>query len=239
MSWNWTLAATLTFAASAHCAGMCGGFVLALSAPGLGTRLRRLGSSLLLQVGKASTYAFLGALAGSFGAGFSLRLPLAWGARVLAVVAGAGLVAAGLTLLGLRGRSGNGGVASRLAALWSEGVGPVLAARRPGAPLVVGMALGFLPCPLVYAGLAAAAATGSAAEGAVTLCGVALGTVPALTLVALLGSAWEPARRRALARAAGVLLLAAGVVTAARGLGPSFHHAHSAPAGAEEHAAHH
>ena len=48
--------------------------------------------------------------------------------------------------------------------------------------------MGFLPCPLVYAGLAAAAASGSAAQGALILTGVALGTVPALTVVALFGS---------------------------------------------------
>ena len=33
-------------------------------------------------------------------------------------------------------------------------------AKKTGSSLVIGMAMGFLPCPLVYAGLAAAAASG-------------------------------------------------------------------------------
>jgi sulfite exporter TauE/SafE len=87
------------------------------------------------------------------------------------------------------------------------------------------MAMGFLPCPLVYAGLAAAAASGSAAGGALILAGVALGTVPALTAVAIFGSAVPLGWRRALARGAGVLLVIVGLVTFARGLGGPEGHA--------------
>jgi sulfite exporter TauE/SafE len=44
--------------------------------------------------------------------------------------------------------------------------------------LVVGMAMGFLPCPLIYPGPAVAVAGGSALFGASVMAGVALGTVP-------------------------------------------------------------
>ena len=227
MTQAFVVAASLTLAASVHCLGMCGGFVLAVSGPSLGARLPRLGSSLLLQMGKATTYAFLGALAGSLGSRFVHGAPLAWGARALALIAGLGLALAGLTMLGLRARSGVGRFSSAVAGLWLRSLGPILAGRPNGSSLVVGLAMGLLPCPLVYAGLAAAAATGAAAPGALTMAGVAVGTVPALTLVALFGSALPPSARRGVARAAGALLLAVGLVTAARGLGA---HQHGAPA---------
>jgi sulfite exporter TauE/SafE len=90
--------------------------------------------------------------------------------------------------------------------------------------------MGLLPCPLVYAGLAAAAASGSAARGALMLAGVALGSIPALALVAVSGALVPPAWRRGLARAAGVLLLAVAALTAARGLGGGHSHGGHAPA---------
>jgi uncharacterized protein len=211
---QWLVAAGLTFASSIHCAGMCGGFVLAVAAGRRGA-WRLLSHQGQLQLGKAASYAFLGALAGAFGAAVVASPVLTWGERALAVIAAVALGAAGLSLLGLRA-SGGSRVASRLAPAWARVTGPLLSARPTGYPLVVGMAMGFLPCPLVYAGLAAAAASGSPGAGAAILAGVALGTLPALAIVALSGTAFSLGMRRALGRAAGVLLLAAAVVTLAR-----------------------
>ena len=239
MSAPWAVAAVLTLAASVHCVGMCGGFVLALSAPQRGLRLKRLVDQLVLQIGKASTYAFLGTLAGALGAAFVGNAWLAWAGRALALGAGLALIAAGCTLLGLRGRSGSGFLTQRIALLWSQWLGPILTARPSGASLVVGMAMGLLPCPLVYAGLAAAAASGSAAVGAATMAGVALGTLPALTLVALFGSSLPQTARHTLARAAGVLLVVVGVITAARGLDMHAHHHAAGPVPSAEHSQHH
>lgn len=214
----WLTAAALTFAASIHCVGMCGGFVAALGALRTRRGLAVFFDQILLQLGKASTYAFLGALAGAFGAALLKNLAFTWSGRVLALLAGLGLAAAGLTLLGLRSRGGDF-LASHIAPLWHRLLAPLLATRPAGSSLLIGMAMGFLPCPMVYAGLAAAAASGSAAHGALILAGVALGTVPALTAVAIFGSAVPMNWRRGLARAAGVLLVLVGLVTFARGLG--------------------
>ncbi len=98
--------------------------------------------------------------------------------------------------------------------------------------------MGLLPCPLVYAGLAAAAASGSAAAGAGILAGVALGTLPALALVAAFGGALPRLARQRLARVAGALLLLAGLITLARGFELHQHHDHAAttaPAGHSHH----
>lgn len=223
-AFSWLTAAVLTFAASIHCVGMCGGFVAALGAFRSRRGLAVFFDQILLQIGKASTYAFLGALMGLFGAALLRNAAFTWTGRALALLAGIGLAAAGLTLLGLRGKSGDL-LAARIAPLWHRLVAPLLQTRPAGSSLVIGMAMGFLPCPLVYAGLAAAAASGSAASGALILAGVALGTVPALTAVALFGSAVPLTWRRNLARGAGVLLVVVGAVTFARGMGMHAGHA--------------
>lgn len=242
---NWSVAVTLTFAASIHCVGMCGGFVAAVAAADR-RPTKLLLHQLLLQLGKASSYAFLGALAGAAGAALLANPVFSWGARVLAVVAGLAIVGAGLTLLGLGASSS--AKPGLLGSAWQRAMRPLLDTKPPGYSLVVGMLIGFLPCPLVYAGLGGAAASGSALKGAVILAGVALGTVPALLLVAAFGSAVPLAWRRGLARAAGVLLIAVGLVTGSRGLGLHSGHAHhggtTTPAAATpepacpEHAAH-
>ncbi len=230
----WLTAAALTLASSAHCLGMCGGFALALAAPARGRAWRALGSHLLLQLGKGASYAFLGALAGAFGAALVRSQALAWGARALAVLAAAGLLLAGLTLLGWRA-SRPGAFATWIAPLLARCMGPLLSTRARGAGLVVGLVMGFLPCPLVYAGLAAAAASGSAARGASILAGVALGTLPALSLLAVFGGLWDVAARRTLARAAGALLLVVALITLARAFGLHEGHASHAAAGGAPH----
>ena len=87
-------------------------------------------------------------------------------------------------------------------------------ARFPMSGLPLGLALGFLPCGMVYAALAAAASAGPLLGGAAML-GFGIGTVPALVAVAVLGTAaarrWQQATRAAapwLLAANGVMLLA-------------------------------
>jgi sulfite exporter TauE/SafE len=224
------VAAALTFAASAHCVGMCGGFAAAVSAGARSGAL--LVSQLLLQAGKATSYMFLGALAGALGGAVVKSTALDLGGRIVSVVAGLALLAAGLVLLGLLGR-GDDALSRWLAPHWARVMGPLLTTRPAGFPLVVGMAMGFFPCPLVYAGLGAAAATGKPLTGALVMAGVGLGTVPALLLSAAFGTMLSAVWRRNVARLAGVLLVAVAVMTLARGFG--IHLFHPGHAGHEGH----
>ncbi|MBI2212540.1 MAG: sulfite exporter TauE/SafE family protein [Acidobacteria bacterium] len=210
MTTSFAVALALTFAASVHCIGMCGGFAIAMSASG-SAAWKILGHQCLMQLGKASSYAFLGALAGAFGAALQGNKALGWAPMALGILAGIAMAAAGLTMLGLTWKRRNR-AAALVAPFWSRFVAPLLEKRPPGFPLVVGMAMGFLPCGLVYAGLAGAAASGSAPAGATIMAGVALGTVPALTATALVGTAIAPWFRTGLARIAGLVLIAVGVM---------------------------
>jgi hypothetical protein len=64
---------------------------------------------------------------------------------------------------------------------------PLLAAPTGWRGVGLGLALSALPCGLLYAALAGAAATGSALAGAIVMAAFVAGTVPALAGVALAG----------------------------------------------------
>ena len=190
-----------------HCAPMCGGFVLGQAAD----RMARLPaaacangaaseSGLLLpfHVGRLSTYAALGALAGS-PAGLLARSP------AFASVSAALLVAAAAAFLWhVRPLIGAGG--GRAPAPPSRASAVVLRlARRIGrrhaaGGVLLGAALGLLPCGFLYGALFAAAGAGSTALGAAAMLCFGLGTVPVLVLTALAGHAvrfrWRTGRRR-------------------------------------------
>jgi sulfite exporter TauE/SafE len=71
----------------------------------------------------------------------------------------------------------------------------------------LGVALGFIPCGLLYGALAAAAGSGSALAGALAMIAFALGTVPALFAVALAGHVVGERWRGTLGRATAALML--------------------------------
>ena len=141
---TWAVAAALTFAASVHCVGMCGGLALAVGAARGSARWRVFAGQVLLQTGKAATYAFLGALAGAFG-GALVRHPLfGWTGRILTLVAGIAIVLAGLSLLGLRSTKGG----TRWAPSGSSGAGSSGRSSQSGpraSPSSSGWRWGFSP----------------------------------------------------------------------------------------------
>jgi sulfite exporter TauE/SafE len=203
----------------AHCAGMCGPFVLAQTAAraGEGPTLQRLGAGLLpaYHLGRLTTYTALGALAGGLGATVLQVTGLRW------VLAGMLGVAAFLFLLqGLKGvaRFGSGTIGAGLAARYVALVAPLLRGvepeRSPFGVYRVGVALGCLPCGFLYAALAAAAASGGALAGGMAMAAFALGTVPSLAAVGLVG-ALAAERWRSFARALAAPLFLVNAATLA------------------------
>jgi sulfite exporter TauE/SafE len=180
-----------------HCALMCGPFVLAQLRPEApGTTLQRLAGWLLLpyQLGRATTYVGLGALAGAFGD----RMVAATGYRSALdalLVLGAVLFLAQALHLGTKGR-----IAGRFGALLGRIAAPFLADPRGLRGYALGLALGFLPCGFLYAALAASAATGSVPAAALAMAAFAAGTAASLVAVAVAGRAvalrWRPIAAR-------------------------------------------
>jgi sulfite exporter TauE/SafE len=187
------LFATALIGGFAHCAPMCGPFVLMqIAGQGRdGVMVRRLATGALstYHLGRITTYAALGFAVGGAGGSLIAVVPFRWIAVVLL-----GLAALSFLLQGLNGvaRWLPGGVFAGAEA-WLAGGFARLATPllRPGVGLAgyrLGLVLGLLPCGFLYGALLAAGATGGAFAGGLAMSAFALGTVPALVAVGWLGT---------------------------------------------------
>ncbi len=186
-----------------HCAGMCGPFVLAqVPDDRSGSAMLMRGALLPYHLGRATTYTLLGAVAGGLGGGIAQSLP--HGRLVLGcfLILGAGVfLAQALKGLGLLPNlSGAGGLATSAGAGLARMARPLLLRRDRIAGYALGVALGFLPCGLLYGALAAAAGSGSALTGAVAMAALTASTVPVLMAIGCAGAGIAQ-RWRGLARA--------------------------------------
>jgi len=203
-------------ASGVHCVGMCGGIVAAFDAKRF-IRIEepeRWKRHLAFNLGRMSTYAVAGALAGTLGAAAyaASALPaqemlhLAANVMLVAVglyLAGAERLLAPLEALGMPLWRRLQPLAARLLTARTE---PRPTARTLARSYLAGLAWGWLPCAMVYAALAAATFSGSAAAGALGMAAFGLGTLPFL-----LGAGWLASRLRDWRRAAGAAVLGFGV----------------------------
>lgn len=205
---EFSLVFSLGLVSSLHCLQMCGPIVLAYSLPLAGcgrTQLAR--AHLAYNAGRILTYMLLGALAGAAGGALGLAGRLAGFANAARIIAGAGMILAGLLIAGVF-------PAERLVR-----IGPV---RQPlsGSKFRLGLALGFLPCGLVYAALLKSMETGTAMAGALTMLAFGLGTSGALLSIGLASSALAPRLGIWSNRLAAVSISLLGLYLIWRGIAP-------------------
>jgi sulfite exporter TauE/SafE len=215
------------FAGSFHCIGMCGGFACALGRdPGGPTAT--VGRHLLYNAGRLTTYCFLGATAGALGEvlctsrGIAIPVlngPVDIAQRSLAIAAGLLMIVMALQFFGLlqsvhRAAIGFGGNTLALS------LRNLLQADSRAAPVALGVFNGFLPCPLVYAFAAQAAATAGALPGFLVMLSFGLGTFPAMLMMGGVGRVLAPAWRQRGVWLAGSFILLLGLITLGRGVLP-------------------
>lgn len=191
-----------------HCAAMCGPLAAFGCAPrGGGARDARAPVAWL--AGRTAAYVVLGGLLGA-------------GSRAISGLAPAGLetwialglaVALAISAVGLlrRPAAPSPSLAPRKASIVSR-LSTFVLAHRPS-PLALGALTGLLPCGALWAGLAAATATGSAWLGALSMLAFSLASAPGLGLAALTASrapSSDPTLKRLLG---GALLVGALVLT--------------------------
>ena len=185
-------AALLALFGTAHCAAMCGGFVVStFTAPG-GRRMPL--AAALMHAGRLFSYATAGAIAGAIGATPAMLVGSARFQAILFSLGALVLVVTGLRIAGVRLVRPPG--AGYLEPLWRRAT---QAARRMGPldtlpkRLGLGLLWGWAPCALVYSALPMALVAGSPARGALVMLAFGAGTLPAL-----LGAGWLIGRGEAL-----------------------------------------
>lgn len=201
----------------AHCFGMCGGIVGALTlglpaTPGHPLRAR-LPYLLAYNSGRIISYMVAGALAGGVGAWATHLLPVHRAQLGLQLLAGLFMILLGLYLAGWQTVLGRleraGGV------LWRR-IEPLgrrwLPVRTPAQAFGIGLVWGWLPCGLVYSVLVWAIGAGGAPQGALLLLSFGLGTLPALLAMGTAAAALaEFVRRPAVRRVTGSLVILFGI----------------------------
>ena len=220
-------AATLGFAGSIHCLGMCGGIAAAAGARlGDGRGSGAVPRGIAFNTGRIASYAGLGALVGVVAGALLGQFPVRPFAVTFRLLAALLMLAMGLSLLSGRDLLSLERLGGRVWHRVRPLAGRVLS--LPGALrfAVLGMLWGFLPCGLVYSALALAAVAGSPTAGAAAMLAFGAGTLPSMLAVTLAGTAMT--RRFAGTRtrmAAGALMIAFAAWTALGLMAPHGNHA--------------
>ena len=188
----------LGLVSSLHCVQMCGPIVLSYSValdalnkevPHGSPISPLLRNHLAYNAGRILTYSVLGALAGIFGGTMGLLGRLAGFSHILGIVSGGLMIVVGVSMLGVIPSSLLGARLFRIPSLFLRRVGKLLSAPGSGNRFLLGLALGFLPCGLIYAALLKAMASGSGFAGAATMLAFGLGTAGALLVLGMFSSA--------------------------------------------------
>lgn len=151
----------------AHCAGMCGGFVVALcNFLDQKKSVKNIFVIIGYNASRVSAYILQGAVFGAFGGVFTLSLKargyLFFALGVFLVILGIALICRGKILNFIEANSPfYKFINSKMKRLISQ--------KRKFGFLVLGFLNGFLPCGVVYYFLALAIASGSAAKGALVM----------------------------------------------------------------------
>lgn len=195
-----------------HCIGMCGGLVGALSLSEAGQKGGWL-FHLLYNVGRITTYTFIGAVVGWLGSALAYTDQFKLLTRSLLLASDVFIILIGL---------GTAGLFTWLNATNFDFTGPTKAITAavnslrklpPGiAALPLGLLFGFIPCGYLYAVAITAAQSAEVTTGALMLLAFGLGTAPALLIF---GSAahWLSGRVRTwMLRTAGLLVAGMGVI---------------------------
>lgn len=198
---------------SFHCAGMCGPLALALPHAG-SSKPEMITGAALYNIGRAVTYAFMGAILGALGA----SVKLAGYQQVLSVITGVILLLSVLLPSRIKNKLF---FASPLHAGFSwlkTFFQKFMRIRSYPSLFVIGLINGLLPCGLVYIALAGAAVTSDVLYGAVYMALFGLGTLPMMLFISLAGNMMKVNWRQKLVRLVPVGIGVVSILLILRGL---------------------
>jgi sulfite exporter TauE/SafE len=206
-----------------HCIGMCGGIVLTYTLkiqendPSLtSSKWQMMKPHLLYNFGRIITYTFLGEIFGLIGGTLGIIFAIRDFQGGLQLFAGIIMLMMGIELAGLIPNlspdtfPGISGFKRLVKSMFNK-------VNRKNI-FGLGLVLGFLPCGLVYAAGAKAAATQSFFGGMLTMLAFGLGTFPAMFLSGMTAHLISNKLRHRLYRIASFLVILLAVLTILRGI---------------------
>jgi len=206
-------AITLGFLGSFHCIGMCGPIALALPVH-REKPLRKFLLVLYYNFGRILTYSVFGLVAGSIGQVISI----AGYQQVLSISIGTILLLGVLSPLFLRNTAKfQTGIFSAMNKV-KKGLSKLFRQKGAQSLFLVGLLNGLLPCGLVYMGIAGSLATGGFVKGALFMAVFGLGTLPAMLVIGVAGSAFSLSSRNNIRRLVPFFISLTALILILRGL---------------------
>lgn len=210
----WLLSAWITgFVGSAHCVGMCG--PLALSLPSNNDNpIKKIFNSLVYNLGRVSTYAVYGTLAGML---HIVIVPEKF-QNLISILAGVVLITLGFVtffISKIRYVNANNNFFYKKIITW---YGFFYGKKKLTALYILGVLNGILPCGLVYLALASAFAAHSVLHSTLYMVFFGLGTLPAMWGIVFLANYITPNIRTKLRKAYPFVFLISGILLVIRGI---------------------
>ena len=203
-----------------HCIGMCGPLVASytlrsshqsvtpLNPPLIRGDLRGVLPHLFYNIGRITTYMFIGAVMGLTGSFVNVAGRISGFQNTVAIIAGALMIFMGLSISGIAG--GTAWLERHNAFILKSGKN-ILQAESVWLYYPLGALFGFLPCGLSYTVFMAAAGTGSMLSGIFTTFFFGIGTLPALLLFGLIAGYLSHKMRGLLYRLSGIIIILTGI----------------------------
>jgi sulfite exporter TauE/SafE len=206
------IAFALGLLGSLHCAAMCGPLMLALPVPPGGAS-RFVAGRLIYQMGRVATYVLLGVLAGLAGKSLFVIGAQRW----LSIALGAAILLGYFTAKKLSAAA----PVTRFVGVLKTAMSSQLQRRGLRSLALLGTLNGLLPCGLVYAALAGAAAQGAVGNSIIYMAIFGAGTLPVMLAASLSGKIFPIALRLKLRRLipAGIFVLAGLLILRGLALG--------------------
>ncbi|MES2555763.1 MAG: sulfite exporter TauE/SafE family protein [Bacteroidota bacterium] len=171
-------ALTLGFLGSFHCVGMCGPIALAIPVR-RNSGLSIIGGSLLYNTGRIVSYSLMGLTFGMFGQGIAMAGWQGWLSVLIGVLLLLNLILPRIIRIRV-------GIVYRLLEPLKSKVRQLFGVKTSFSLFMIGLLNGFLPCGLVYLGIAGAVATGNSIQGMLFMAAFGLGTLPAMMTLTII-----------------------------------------------------
>ena len=188
---------------STHCVGMCGPLALALPSFSLQDQLQMFLSSLIYNLGRVFSYAFLGLLFGLIGSSLAINGFQQVIATILAIL----LLALALFSINFEERVLRFKIFNQFYQVIQNQIRQQFRKSGLGPYFLIGFFNGFLPCGMVYVAIAGSVVVGNVLEGILFMIFFGLGTLPLMLLVAFSRKLIPRNIKRALRRFSPVVMI--------------------------------